>query len=101
MAQNLPWVQHELVSKTPPESGDKSGVTLERHRSGNLQKGTRAEHAPDHSRGESETAGMAELLPLRSGRKPLQGTGWLASAETAEHSMAAVEAIIYPSKEPD
>lgn len=44
---------------------------------------------------------MAELLPLCSGGKSLQGTGRLASAETALHSVAAVEAFLHTSKEPD
>ena len=61
----------------------------------------RQKPAPDHNRRESEAAGVVELLPLRSGGKPLQGAGRLASAETALHSVAAVETSPHPSQKPD
>jgi hypothetical protein len=66
-----------------------------------MPSGKRQKHAPDHNRGESETAGVAEPLPLRSGGKFLPGTGPLASAKTALHSVAAVETSPHQSKEPD
>src|SRR6266702_8869760 len=59
------------------------------------------EHVPDHKGSESETPGVGELLPPRRKYDDLSGTGQLASAETAGHPMAAVEAEHDPSEEPD
>lgn len=61
----------------------------------------RKKPASGHNKDKSDTVGGAELLQLRSGGESLYGTGWLASAETALYSMAAVEANLRPSKEPD
>ena len=54
-----------------------------------------------HRRNDSEAEGMGKLLPVRGGKRHLRGTGRMAEAETASYSLAAVEAPLYPSKEPD
>ena len=81
--------------------GEKGGVAAERRRAENLPHGARVEHIQNHKRDEPETTGMGELLPPCGRGKSLQGTGRLAAAETALHTVAAVEASLHPSKEPD
>ena len=54
-----------------------------------------------HQRDNPEIAGLDELLSILGSKRHLRGTGWMAAAETAAHTVAAVEAPLYASKEPD
>jgi hypothetical protein len=49
----------------------------------------------------SEIEGLDELLSILGGKRHLRGVGRMGKAETALHSLEAVEAPLYASKEPD